>query len=98
MAEAVKKEYKDKIVGILQVLFPQAKIYLFGSRARGIHAEKSDIDIAIDNTSPIELYAINEARSMLSESNIPYEIDIVDVRNVSSQVVEMILSEGIRWK
>ena len=42
---------KDLIVGLLSVIFPDAKIYLFGSRARGDYKPESDIDLAIDLTN-----------------------------------------------
>ena len=39
---------QKKIVAIISALIPQAKIYLFGSRARGTNSEWADIDIALD--------------------------------------------------
>jgi len=68
---ALEKEYKDKILGILTVLFPTAKIYLFGSRARGTHSDRSDIDIAIDEGKVMRPRRVGEANHMFAESNIP---------------------------
>jgi len=95
---ALEKEYKDKIVGILTVLFPDAKIYLFGSRARGTHSERSDIDIAIDDGKPMRPRRVGEANNMFAESNIPYSIDVVDIHSVSERMKEAIFKEGILWK
>lgn len=67
----IKEQYKEKIIGILSTLFPQAKVYLFGSRAEGKYSEFSDIDIAIDAGKKIEYVHIDEANSMLANSNIP---------------------------
>jgi len=96
--ETLQKEYKDKIVGVLAALFPNAKIYLFGSRARGTHPEKSDIDIAIDEGEPVRPGRIGEANSMFAESNILYKIDVVDLHSVSKKMKDFILKEGILWK
>jgi len=95
---ALEPEYKDKIMGILTVLFPKAKIYLFGSRARGTHSDRSDIDLAIDEGKAIRPRRIGEANNMFAESNIPYSIDVVDMHSISEKMKELILKEGILWK
>ncbi len=46
---------KDKIIKVIEIFYPNAKIYLFGSRARGTNEEQSDIDIAIDAGLPIPM-------------------------------------------
>jgi uncharacterized protein len=91
-------EYKKKIVAVLSALFPNATIYLFGSRARGTHYERSDIDIALDTGIRLEQVDVGEARDMLNESNIPYKIDVVDVRGVHESMRKNILEEGIVWR
>lgn len=45
--------HKDHIVAIISIFFPNAKIYLFGLYAHGDFTRSSDIDIAIDNGTPI---------------------------------------------
>jgi len=95
---SLEPEYKKKIVGILTVLFPKAKIYLFGSRARGNHGQKADIDIAIDEKKEIVPGRIGEASDMFAESNIPYKIDIIDLYTASDIMRELIFKEGILWK
>lgn len=94
----LEQEYKQKIIGILSVLFPNATIYLFGSRARSTHDKSSDIDIAIDAGKKLYHTNVGEARDMLAESNIPYCIDIVDLHSVSTEMKKQIKKEGILWK
>ncbi|HBY05735.1 MAG: hypothetical protein UV38_C0001G0070 [candidate division TM6 bacterium GW2011_GWE2_42_60] len=98
MLETLNKETKRKIVGILTVLFPEAKIYLFGSRAKGKARPFSDIDIALDAGEKIELARIGEARDMFKESNIPFSFDFVDLQSVSQEFRDVVLKEGIVWK
>ncbi len=92
------EDYKDKIVRILTALFPNAKIYLFGSRARGTHVTMSDIDLAIDAGKPLERIDIGEARDMLAMSNIPFVIDIVDYHRLPERLKNSIDQEKIVWK
>ncbi len=91
-------EDKNKIIGVLSVLFSDAKIYLYGSRAKGTHNAFSDIDVAIDAKEAIPLYAINEAKSMLAETNILYKIDVVDIHNIPQVLKDRILKEGVIWE
>ena len=97
MNTGIPQEVKDKIIGILNVLIPKGKIYLFGSRARGTYSEYSDIDLALDIGAQIPLYAINEAKSMLAESNIIYKIDIVDLHRIPEEMKSHIVQEGVLW-
>jgi len=94
----LEPEYKEKIIGILTVLFPKAKIYLFGSRARGTYSKKSDIDIAIDEGKEIRPMRMGEAKGMFEASTIPYKVDILDFHCTSDKMRSNILKEGILWK
>ena len=94
----LEKEIQDKIINLLTVLFPNAKIYLFGSRATGTNQEFSDIDIAIESTSKLPREDIAEANSVMESLNIPYKVDVVDFNRVSDEMRNLILKEGIIWK
>ncbi len=98
----VKKQYfkeQEKVVNLLKVLFPNATIYLFGSRARGDHTERSDIDLAI-NTGTIEsVFDIDSAKDVLHGLPIIQTIDVVDFQRIPDYLQKIILKEGvILWK
>ena len=60
---------------------PDAKFYIFGSRAKGKYREYSDVDIAIDCpdlTSNIK----SKIEFEFENSTFPYEVDIVDLNNI----------------
>jgi predicted nucleotidyltransferase len=95
----IKPEDKKKIIDIISVLIPKAKIYLFGSRARGTHRPSSDIDIALDAGKQIlPRHRVGEVRSMFVESHIPQKIDIVDLYLESDEMRKTILEDKIVWK
>lgn len=95
---SLQPEYKNKIVAVLSALFPDTKIILYGSRARGDNTRTSDIDVALDAGKKLDTLAVSEARSMLSESYIPYKIDLVDVHNIPQDMKKKVLKDGIVWK
>ncbi|MEX0849757.1 MAG: nucleotidyltransferase domain-containing protein [Candidatus Dependentiae bacterium] len=90
-------KYKDKMIRILKALFPDAKIILFGSRARGDARENSDIDIAIDAGKQVSPYDIVEAKNIFSEMNIIFKVDVVDYQSVSEILQKQIDKDGVLW-
>lgn len=89
---------KEKIIKIIELFFPDAKIYLFGSRSRGDHTERSDIDIAIDAGRRISLTEKGQIVSMIDALNIPQKTDLVDINRAPETLKNNILKEGILWK
>lgn len=74
-----------------------ARIYLFGSRARGDAARASDIDIAILPEAPLEPGTLERLRDALEESTIPYEVEVVDLSSVDESFRRKVLAEAIPW-
>lgn len=73
-----------------------AEVYLFGSWARGDARRTSDIDIAVLLPSASSEMAMTELRTRLHDSNVPYHVDVVDLRHVARSFRERVLREGIR--
>lgn len=96
--DSVDERTKRLIISVISAIIPQAKIILFGSRARKDFSPRSDIDVAIDAGKIIDIRLIGEARDMLKASNITLGIDIVDVHAISTSMAENIKKEGIIWK
>lgn len=73
-----------------------ARVWLFGSQARGEARRGSDIDMAIESTEDIS-YEISLLREALEELDIAYNVDVVDMRLASGTLVEQIRRDGIEW-
>jgi uncharacterized protein len=91
-------KHKDRIITIISMFFPKAKIYLFGSYARGNYTRSSDVDIAIDNGAPISLVERAQIANMIDVLNLTQNVDVVDFQSAPSELQEKILEEGIVWK
>jgi uncharacterized protein len=91
-------EQQETIIKLLTALFPQVKVYLFGSRARGNFKASSDIDIGIDAGYKLSFLDLAKARNVLEALYIPQKIDLVDMRSIPEEMYKVILSEGIAWK
>lgn len=70
---------KDLMIKLLEVLYAKAKIYLFGSRARGTHKNIFDIELALDNEGKkIDALELMKAKNSLEATDISQKIDLVD--------------------
>lgn len=96
--ENVKEKYKSKILEIIKKLLPTCTIYLFGSRANGTVSFASDIDVAIDNKEQIPMKILGEIQEQLEESNIPFEVDVVDLQRTDEKFRNKVLRTGMIWK
>lgn len=67
--------------------FPQAKIFIFGSRAKENNRKFSDIDIAIKD-SKINSQKLAKTRFELEESSLPYKVDLVDYDELDKKILE----------
>ena len=91
-------KYKDTIIKIIEIYFPHAKIYLFGSYARKKPEPGSDIDIAVDAAKRLTLEDITNMKRLIDALPMSQSIDLVDINRVPPQMKEIILKEGVRWK
>ncbi len=87
----VRRVVVDKLGG-----FP-ARIFLFGSRARGDARRASDIDIALEAETPLPIELLSEIRDALDESEILPRVDVVDLVRASAEFRRRVHQEGIEW-
>lgn len=99
MNSGIKQEDKNKIIRIIRAFVPDAKVYLFGSRARGDFNNSSDIDLAIDTGTELPRHQIGELNSVFIETRIPHSIDVLDLNGaISKEMKKSIQTEGILWE
>jgi predicted nucleotidyltransferase len=75
-----------------------AAVYLFGSMARDEARHTSDIDVAILPHEELPPAFFAELVDAIEESTIPYNVDLVDMREVSPEFREKIVRTGIKWR
>ena len=91
-------QHEKRLINFLKnIEFPvNTEIFLFGSRARRDHSERSDLDIAFLNLpKTIRLSGIAE---QIDQLNIPYHVDMIDLASVSEEFYNKCLEEAINIK
>ncbi|EKD27868.1 MAG: DNA polymerase beta subunit [uncultured bacterium] len=79
----IKPEHKNIIRDILINHIPNYEIWAFGSRVTGNMKEYSDLDLAIISKDSIPSKTLALIRYELSESNLPFKVDILEWNSLS---------------
>ena len=74
-----------------------ARVYVFGSSVTGPVHRASDIDVAVEAREPLPTGLLGELRDQLEESDIPYEVDVVDLGTMPAEFRERVQREGVVW-
>ncbi len=77
------KKYIDFVRSVICKYLDNADIYIFGSRAKNEYKEYSDIDIVIDGGAPLDKEKLLNINIELTESNIPYKVDVIDFFDIT---------------
>lgn len=93
--DGLTSEVRDKIIRLVLAIVPEAKIYLYGSRARGTFRDNSDIDIAIDAQTT---FRVGEIKNILEGSAIPQKIDVTNLQLASQEFKAEVMRDAVPWK
>lgn len=61
-----------------------SEVLLYGSRAKGTHHERSDIDLVI-RSSEIDWYLLAKIQFEIDNSDIPYVVDLSVLENIKNE-------------
>ena len=67
-----------------------AEVHVFGSRAGGTPRRASDLDLAVDAGRPLTRRETGALADAFEESDLPYTVDVLDVRAASAGFVALI--------
>lgn len=92
-----KIDIKQKLAGFhdLYDAYHVSRLGLFGSYARGYQDDKSDIDLLVEFSRPIDLFAYVNLRDRIARS-MDRDVDLVTVGGIKPALRDRILSE-VEW-
>ena len=74
-----------------------ARVFLFGSWARGQQRRYSDIDVAILPQAPIPPGLFLELEERLDSAAILHPVNLVDLSHAPASLRKSVLAEGVPW-
>ena len=94
-----EKPLKDLLLQELERSgYSEISLFLFGSRAEGIAAAASDIDIGIKGEKPLSFPLLSYLHEKIDELNLPLKVDLIDFQKVSAEFAEHAMKGAIVWK
>jgi predicted nucleotidyltransferase len=87
---AMTAEELSLLQSILKRYVPNFKVWAFGSRVTGTHKPYSDLDLALVGDEPISIQTRAMLSEALSNSGLPYKVDIVDWASTSEAFQQLI--------
>jgi predicted nucleotidyltransferase len=75
-----------------------AAVWLFGSCARGEVRHPDDIDVAIFPRGDFPSGFFAKFAADFEESTIPYDLDLIDLREADDALRDEVLWTGILWR
>ena len=90
---AITDDHKKFIKGVVHLIRPQARLYMFGSRANDTAKPASDLDIILKEDQEIPLSNIIDIRELLKASRLPFSVDIIDWHNLSKEFASVIADD-----
>jgi uncharacterized protein len=76
----LREDHTAILRNVLRAYLPvDARAYVFGSRARGGARRYSDLDLALEWDRPLGMDVIGQIAGALSDSDLPFKVDIVDL-------------------
>jgi len=73
-----------------------AKVWVFGSRARGDHHKFSDIDILIESSNKETNTLLSMIRERFEEGNFPYKIDLLLIEDLAQSYKDNVLNDRVK--
>ena len=97
--KSIEAESIERVRGLVlaHLRGEDARVYLFGSRARGDARAGSDIDVGVLPGTTLKRGLLAELREQLEELSVPYHVDIVNLAETSEAFRKQVLKEARLW-
>ena len=74
----MRDDHLKIVQGILKKYVPAREVWAFGSRAKWLAKEYSDLDLCILGEAPLSFKTLGLMEEAFDESDLPYKVDVVD--------------------
>lgn len=86
----IRPDHLKVVQDILQKHVPEREVWAFGSRAKWLAKEYSDLDLCIVGESPLSFLTLGLLKEAFEDSDLPYKVDVVDWASTSESFRKII--------
>lgn len=87
MSFGLTESQQSLLVTILDKGIPSGEVIVYGSRAKGTHTNRSDIDLVVKNLPNASAQLIEDLRDDISESDFPFLADILCYESIKNHAL-----------
>lgn len=87
-------EHLEEVRRILAEHAPGIEVRAYGSRVRGTARAHSDLDLALLGEEKLDWRRIEALKDAFSESDLPFQVDVLDWNAISDSFRAVILERG----
>ena len=91
----VRADHLNLVQEILRKFVPDREVWAFGSRAKWLAKEYSDLDLCIVGETPLGFRVLGLLEEAFDESDLPYKVDIVDWATTSESFRKIIEQDKV---
>ncbi|MBC7386946.1 MAG: nucleotidyltransferase domain-containing protein [Cryobacterium sp.] len=85
----------DYLTSVISAYFPNVTISFFGSRVGDKFKETSDLDVCLKADVPLDLSKWSQLESDLSQSSLPYKVDLLDWSRITDDFRKVISAKSV---
>lgn len=84
-------EHRAQALDIIRRRLPNARVWVYGSRAKGRARRYSDLDLMLDDMGrPIDSLVMGDLDEDFDESNLPIIVDLHDLAQTDARFLERV--------
>ena len=87
-----------EVISILESIVPEAKAWVYGSRAKGTAYNGGDLNLILSAESAIEWHRMQKLKRAFTESELPFFVDVFDQSTMDPKSFALIRGERVLLK
>ena len=92
----IRADHLEIVQDILRSHMPAGfEVWVFGSRANWTTKDSSDLDLAVAGPSKLDYRIMGDLEVAFEESDLPYTVDVVDLKDVSPEFQNIVDSQKV---
>ena len=94
----IRPDHAKIVHDILEKFVPDNAVWVFGSRAKWLAKEYSDLDLCIIGDTPLTFITLGLLEEAFEDSDLPYKVDVVDWATTSPEFRKIIKRDKVIFK
>ena len=87
-----------EVISVLNRFVPEARVFVYGSRAKSASHNSGNLDLLVSADSAIEWHRLQKLKRAFGDSDLPFFVDVCDEKTMEPNVYALIRSQKLLIK